>query len=84
MLQTRQAQDGLWQLKYSQMSSDINPTGTPNADFNTKVTEPFLTQLITNIRDRFIDTDIIDQLAGMDFSGTSDDLPALYGYTEMS
>ena len=33
--------------------------------------------------DRFIDTDIIDQLAGMDFSGTSVDLPALYGYTEM-
>ena len=82
MLQTRQAQDGPWQLKYSQMSSDINLTGTPNADFNTKVTEQFLTQL-TNIRDRFIDTDIINQLAGMDFSGTSDDLPALYGYTEM-
>jgi hypothetical protein len=43
----------------------------------------FLTQLITNIKDRFVDTDIIDQLAVVDFSGTSDDFPALYGYTEM-
>jgi len=72
-----QAQNGSWQLKYSQMSSDINLT-TPNAEFNTRVKEPFLTQLITNIRDRFVDTDIIDQLAVMDFSGTSDDFPALY------
>ena len=80
MLQT---QNGSWQLKYSQISSDINLTSTPNAEFNTKVKEPFLTQLITNIRDRFVDTNIIDQLAVMDFRGTLDDLPALYGYTEI-
>ena len=83
MLQTRKTQNGPWQLKYSQISSDINLTNTLNPDFNTKVKEPFLTQLITNIRYRFVDTDIIDQLAVMDFSGTSDDLPALYVYTEM-
>ena len=63
------------------MSSDINLTNTLNPYF--KVKEQFLTQLITNISDRFVDTDIIDQLAVMNFSGISDDLPALYGYTEM-
>ena len=59
------------------MSSDIKLTITPNAEFNTKGKEPFLTQLATN-RDRFV-----DQLVVMGFSRTSDDLPALYGYTEM-
>jgi hypothetical protein len=81
ILQTRKTQNGPWQLKYSQMSSDINLTNTLNPYF--KVKEQFLTQFITNISDRFMDTHIIDQLAVMDFSGTSVDLPALYGYTEM-
>ena len=43
MLQTRKTQNGPWQLKYSQISSDINLTNTLNPDFNTKVKEPFLT-----------------------------------------
>ena len=60
------------------MSSDIKLTITPNAEFNTKGKEPFLTQLTTNIRDKFV-----NQLVVMDFSRTSDDLPGLYGYTEM-
>ncbi|VDI58326.1 Hypothetical predicted protein [Mytilus galloprovincialis] len=83
MLETRQTQDGPWQLKFSQMSSDLQLTTSSSSDFNTEVKEPFLTKLINNIQDRFVDTYIIDQLSVLDLSGTPDELQALYGFNEM-
>jgi hypothetical protein len=51
-------------------------------NFDNNIREPFLNTLISNIQSSFEDTDIIDQLAILDLTGT-DLIECMYGYTEM-
>lgn len=82
LLEKRKTQPGPWLLKETQMKKDANISLPTPADFDSKVGTPFLDTMITNITDRFTDTDTIDQLSILDLTGT-DHLEMMYGYTEI-
>ena len=82
MLDARKSTDGPWLSKESQLTTELQISRS-DGDFNNTVRAKFLDLMITNIRERFANANIIEDLSVIDLNSTIDEVPVLYGMTEL-
>ncbi|KAH3809146.1 hypothetical protein DPMN_137509 [Dreissena polymorpha] len=75
---------GPWQNKEKTITEKkgLRITSDDDNDFKTTIKTPFLDMLTQNIKNRFEDSDIIENLARLDLS-LVENIPAMYGLNEM-
>ena len=82
MLDAGKSTDGPWLLKESQLTNELQISRS-DGDFNNTVRAKFLDLMMTNIREHFANANIIEDLSFIDLNSTIDEVPVLYGMTEL-
>ncbi|XP_052259988.1 zinc finger protein 862-like [Dreissena polymorpha] len=84
LLQDSKEKMGPWQNKEKTITEKIglHITSDDDNDFKTTIKTPFLDMLTENIKNRFEDSDIIENLAILDLS-LEENIRAMYGLNEM-